>query len=64
METMNSQSAAQTPADQMLQRRRRRDPRELPISAEAKRLSAMYSEQMSRGEFDHADLDRAISAAG
>ena len=63
METMNSSSARQAPADRLL-KRRPRPPRDLPISAEAKTLGAMYEDQMERGEFDYAALDRAIAAAG
>lgn len=60
---MNSQPVGQAPADRLL-RRRFRQPADLPISSHDQALGAMYDEQMERGEFDHADLDRAITAAG
>lgn len=62
METVNISSAGEAPADRLM--KRRRQPRDLAISAEDKALGAMYEEQMERGEFDYAGLDRAIAAAG
>lgn len=62
MESMNSQSAAQAPADRLLERRRR-EPRGFAVSAEAQSLGATYSAQMDRGEFDYNQLARDIAAA-
>lgn len=60
---MNSQfAAAQAPADRLLERRRRQ-PRDFAVSADARRLGAEYSAQMDRGEFDHNQLARDIAAS-